>query len=168
MVLEKAKSIGDKVWSDRPYLRDLINQLFFKDPVEILKSIPSVYAQLEKDPSFEEKIRQVVEQHRYGFQKARWLDTYDAVFSAAQLASLAATYGADFPAERIAEILEALPKVPYIYSYGKRTGAAYAAALTLYELLSLIDPTNILDILPAYTLAEIYSMYRDLKKEMKR
>jgi hypothetical protein len=168
MVFERARGIGDKVWSDRPYLRDLINQLFFKDPVEILKSMPSVYAQLEKDPSFEEKIRQVVEQHKYSFDRARRLDLYDATISAAQLASLAATYGADFPVERIAEILEALPKVPYIYSYGKRTGMVYAAALALYELLSLIDPTNILDILPAYTLAEIYSMYRDLKKEMKR
>jgi len=167
MVFEKARDIGGKVWPKRSYWRDLIGQLFFKDPVEILKSIPSVYAQLERDPSFEEKIRKVVEQHKYNFDRARQLDVYDASLSAAQLASLAATYGADFPVERLVEILEALPKIPYIYSYGRRTGAMYAAVLALYELLSLIDPTNIMDILPAYTLAEIYSMYRDLKKEMK-
>ncbi len=123
--------------------------------------------QLERDRNFEEKIRQVVERHRYSFERARWLDIYDATVSAAQIASLAASYGVNLPVERIVEIIELLPKIPYIYSYGKRTGVVYAAALALYELLSLIDPTNILDILPIYTLAEIYSMYRELKKEMK-
>jgi hypothetical protein len=167
MVLEGARRVGGKVWSERGYLRNLLMELFVKDPVEILKSIPSVYEQLEKDPSFEERIKEVAERHRYGLEKARWLDLYDAGVSAAQLASLAASYGTDLPIERLAEILEALPKVPYIYSYGKRVGTLYAAALALYELLSLLDPTNILDILPAYTLAEIYSMYRELKKVMK-
>ncbi|MEM5799060.1 MAG: hypothetical protein QXZ43_00095 [Candidatus Aenigmatarchaeota archaeon] len=161
------KRFGEIVLIDRPYLRNLITELFFKDPEEILKSIPSVYEQLEKDPSFDQKIKEVVYKHRESWKKATQIDIYDAVYSAAQLASLASTYGLDLPVERIAEILETIPKIPYIYSYGKRTGATYGLALALYELVSILDPTNILDLLPAYRLAEIYSMYRELKKFMK-
>ncbi|MEM5777382.1 MAG: hypothetical protein QXJ06_02950 [Candidatus Aenigmatarchaeota archaeon] len=76
---------------------------------------------------------------------------------------MASTYGLDLPVERIAEILETIPKIPYIYIYGKRTGATYGLALALYELVSILDPTNILDLLPTYRVAEIYSMYRELK-----
>ncbi|MBU5688326.1 MAG: hypothetical protein KQA41_02185 [Candidatus Aenigmarchaeota archaeon] len=162
------KKVGERVWKDRPYLRNLITELFFKDPEEILKSIPSIYEQLERDPGFEQKIKEIVNKHRKSWETATRIDIYDAIYSAAQIASLASTYGLDLPVERIAEILETLPKLPYIYSYSKKMGMPYALVLALYELVSILDPTNILDILPTYRAAEIYSMYRELKQFMKK
>ncbi|MBU5689895.1 MAG: hypothetical protein QXM68_01710 [Candidatus Aenigmatarchaeota archaeon] len=167
MNVEDLKKIGDKVKSSKPYISNLITELFFKDPEELLKSIPSVYEQLQKDPGFEEKIREVVERHKSSWTYATRLDIYDASISAAQLASLAVSYGLSLPIERIAEILEALPKLPYIYSYSKEIGWQYGGALALYELLTLLDPTNIMDIFPAYRAAELYKMYKELKNQMK-
>lgn len=162
-----AKRVADRIAQERPYLKNLINELFFRDPEDILRSIPTIYEQLQKNPEFGQEIKRVVDAHRREWERATRLDVYDAAYSAAQLASLAATGGLDLPVERIAEILETLPKIPYIYSYGRNVGVPYALAIVLYELASWLDPTNILDILPAYRAAEIYRMYRELKKLMK-
>ncbi|MCS7135266.1 MAG: hypothetical protein N3E38_00530 [Candidatus Aenigmarchaeota archaeon] len=164
MVSESVGRLGNKVWENRPYLRESIMELFFGDPVRILSSFPSIRDRLRLDPSFEEKIRYVVSANEKSLNDARKVDLYDAAVSAAQLASLAATYGLDIPVERIVEIAEALAKIPYLLRYGRKAGWPYAVALSIYELLSILDPTNILDILPAYTITEIYRIYRELKK----
>ncbi|MFH8080381.1 MAG: hypothetical protein QXO84_00670 [Candidatus Aenigmatarchaeota archaeon] len=165
MAFENARRIGNRVWEDRGYLRNLLMELLFKDPIRIFEGI--FKGEIERNPYFRNEIERVVKSHRYQLDKARATDLYDFTVSAAQLASLLASCGVDFPVERIAEIVEAIPKIPYIVGYGRRYGAWYGLALAIYELLTLLDPTNILDMLPTYTMAEFYMIYRELKRKAK-
>lgn len=155
-------SFREKAAKSAPYMRNLISELFFGDPETLLLKFPSVRRKVEEDPYFRERVREVAESHRDNWKRATELDMYDAAVSAAQLASLLVTFGYDIPVERLVEIAEILPKLPYIYDYSKRAGYVAAAALALYELISLVDPTNLMDILPAYRVAELYNMYREL------
>ena len=162
---ERAKDIGERIKPHSAYIKSLIIDLFFRDPETLLTKFPSIRRRLEEDPSFIYRIREVVESHSEEWDRASSIDLYDASISAAQLASLLASYGIDVPVERLGEIIELAPKVPYIVDYARRAGKLPAALLALYELVTFLDITNLMDLFPTYRAAELYAMYKELIEE---
>lgn len=154
----RTDSVRSYVRQAKPIVGNATESLAKSGPEKILRRLPKISKALYDGTLRDEDIREVAEQYRDIWGRAVASDISDASISAVQLGTRAATAGAEYVTKPAVELLEMIPKARYLYSYAQEAGYLPAALLSLYEALSVFDPTEALDLLPAYMASTIYLM----------
>jgi hypothetical protein len=157
----------DTVREKKPYLQNLIVDLFSLGPESLLEKSPDIYRALQEGRLSRADLREVVETYRPMWDKAKSSDIYDAAISAGQAAAEVGTSGVSYPLGKLAEVAEMVPKAGYLYSYAKKAGTWPAVILGLYELATIVDPSELMDIAPAYTMSTLYLMRKKIRERIR-
>ncbi len=164
---ERIQKALDSARERKPYLQSLIMDLFSLDPGRLLTKSPDIYHAIRDGRLSAEDVDEVVKRYKPIWDRAKSIDMYDAAISAGQVVAEAGTGGVSYPIGKLAEIPELIPKIGYLYSYLRESGLLPTVVLGIYELLTTVDPTELMDIAPTYMISALYLMHREVKKRIK-
>ncbi|MBS3052646.1 MAG: hypothetical protein J4428_04740 [Candidatus Aenigmarchaeota archaeon] len=122
-----------------------------------------------KNPSYRASVMKNVQRYLPRLKEAFYVDAVDLLISLGALgAEAVAPYLAPYikAAQEVAEAT-AGRKVDYFRKHLKDRGIVKTIPIAIWEVLSEFDPTEIMDLLPAYLINEIYFMREDILKGAK-